>query len=770
MWARWAVVALVCTMLSAYSAAAPVAAHRPLEEMWLAVDLNGQQSGEVALFLRQPGGRLLAPAAQLKIWRLRAPADAAVSYHGERYIPLDALTGLSYRIDEDNQIVTIGAPARLFEHVTLNGTGREYVPAPPSPLGGFLNYDLVAANGNGATTVSALLEASLFGPGGAGVMTYLERYGKEQTQSIRLDTTWTTDHPENADSLRVGDSITGASAWWGGAVHFGGLQWASNYATRPGLITMPLPGVTGEAALPSTLDLYVNNTLRMQSNVPGGPFLINDVPVVTGEGDVRLVVRDLLGHEQTISEPYYASPSLLRAGLQEYSFEAGFARDNYGITSDDYGRALIVGTDKVGLTNELTAEIHSEVLRDQQTVGVAGALLLSTFGVVSTSVAGSHSGQGTGRLLNLGFNRSARWLSFGGTVEYASRALTRLGLLPGEPVPHLTTQLSANAALGPCGSLSVSRTREDYYNSQSIEIVSARDSVNVGKLSYLSVSVTRAVDNTRDTTIALSFTHALNARTDVSATTTSDSTGTDTEVHVQQNLPAGRGFGYRVIADAGETNAVDATLDLQGDTGTYELEAREQSGATLTQVSASGGFAMLAGHVFPSRHIDDSFAVVEVGDESDVRIYRENQLVGRTNSDGYLLVPGLRSYENNAVGVEQADLPLDVTVDAMQVQAVPNFRSGVLLKFPVERPRGALLAVRLENGELLPTGALVQRAGQKEEFPSGLNGEVYVTGLQDNNQLRASWLGKSCEFTVPYTQSNDPLPRLGPFLCKSVAP
>jgi outer membrane usher protein len=132
-----------------------------------------------------------------------------------------------------------------------------------------------------------------------------------------------------------------------------------------------------------------------------------------------------------------------------------------------------------------------------------------------------------------------------------------------------------------------------------------------------------------------------------------------------------------------------------------------------------------------------------------------------------MLVPALRSYEDNSIRVEQADLPLDITVDAMQVQAIPNFRSGVLLKFPVQRPRGALITVQLENGEPLPTGALVQVTGQ-EEFPSGLHGEVYVTGLQDSNHLRANWSGKSCEFAVPYAQTKDPLPRLGPFVCKGV--
>jgi outer membrane usher protein len=135
-----------------------------------------------------------------------------------------------------------------------------------------------------------------------------------------------------------------------------------------------------------------------------------------------------------------------------------------------------------------------------------------------------------------------------------------------------------------------------------------------------------------------------------------------------------------------------------------------------------------------------------------------------------LLVPGLRPYESNVIRVEQADLPLDVTVDDMQVQAVPYFRSGVILRFPVARPRGALLLVQLDDGEPLPAGALVQLSGQEEEFPSGLRGEVYVTGLGDSNQLRANWGDKSCQFVMSYSQTDDPLPRLGPYVCKSASP
>ncbi len=65
-----------------------------------------------------------------------------------------------------------------------------------------------------------------------------------------------------------------------------------------------------------------------------------------------------------------------------------------------------------------------------------------------------------------------------------------------------------------------------------------------------------------------------------------------------------------------------------------------------------------------------------------MRVYHENQLIGRTDERGYLLLPGLRPYDANLIRVEQADLPLDVPIDAMEVDAIPRFRSGMLLDFP----------------------------------------------------------------------------------------
>jgi outer membrane usher protein len=143
--------------------------------------------------------------------------------------------------------------------------------------------------------------------------------------------------------------------------------------------------------------------------------------------------------------------------------------------------------------------------------------------------------------------------------------------------------------------------------------------------------------------------------------------------------------------------------------------------------------------------------------------------VARTNSAGTALIPRLLPYQPNQVRIEQADLPMDAQVDALQVDAVPYFRSGMRVAFPVKLSRGALLTLVLDSGEPMPAGAVVTLVGAPDEFPVGLRGEVYVTGLGASNRLRASWHGRSCEIVVAFAQTEDPLPHLGSHVCKGVA-
>jgi len=752
---------------------APLAEETALavDEVFLVVVINQQEQG--VAFLLRSDDRLFAGGQDLRRWRLHLPNTIPLNRDGEDFYALDTLAGLSYEFNESSQALTVQAPPSLFDATRLKGTVTNFsAPTPASP-GGFLNYDVSANHAQGRTTTRGVLELGGFGGWGAGQTRIVARDLDGHVSAIRLDTTWTRDQPTQLASLRFGDAISGTSSW-GGAVRFGGVQWSTNFSTQPGFITFPLPRMSGEAALPSTVDLYVDSALRMSREVPSGPFSIQDLPVTTGQGDARLVVRDILGREQIITQPFYATPRLLQQGLQDYSYELGFVRRNFGSDSNNYGRALAVGTHRLGITEQFTGEIHGELLGQQQTLGLGGVLLLPAAGVLSGSFAASHSDRGVGGLLELGFQRQGRYVSFGANTQLASQRFEKLGLEPEALAPRQISQMFVNLATTDYGSFRANYTQQAFRDRTGNKILSAGYSRKVGRQGNLTASVTRLLSGDAKTTFNLSFSLPLGNRTNASINTSAQPGREQAVLQVSRSVPAGSGLGYRLAAGVGDSDRRAAEVSAQNGIGAYNLAVDQFQGQAAFRGSASGGVAFLGGSAFLSRRITDSFAVVQVPDYSGVGIYADNQLVARTDADGNALLPRLRPYQQNTVRIEQADLPLDTQIDAVQLDAVPYFRSGLLLKFPVKRSRGALLTVVLDNGEPLPAGAQAQIIGdnveENEVFPTGLRGEVYLTGLAASNRLRVTWLEQSCEFMLPFPESTDPLPHLGTYICTGVEP
>jgi len=748
-------------------------------ETWFSVNLNGRATDRVVLAIRE-GDDVLVSVEDLESLRLLVPHTGTISRAGRAYCRLEDVPGMTFRIDERQQTLFMQAGASLFESstITARSLNRSVRPTLP-PNGAFLNYDLLATRIAGSTQTSAILEGNLFGPMGSGLIRFLEEDADGTAHGTRLEATWTRDFPDTVTSLRLGDSITGTSLWWGGAVRFGGVQWGTNFATRPDLITLPMPVVAGESALPSTLDLYVNGALRLRQDVPPGPFTVQNIPVITGAGDVRLVVTDALGRQQVVTQSYYASPQMLEAGLADYSYEAGFIRNNFGVSSDDYGRALLVGTHRLGLTDELTGEIHGELLRDQQSAGIAAARLLPAGAVVSLGIAGSRGVRGEGELVAVSLERTTPRFAAGLNSQWASRDFTSVGLIGAQLAPVRTLRGFAGYTSGLYGSTTVSLTREDFRDRPGVELVSLAQGIRVGQQGYLSLSVLRVIRSQPDTTVSLLFTQALGDRKTGNLTLMSDKGHAQGLLELQKSLPVGTGMGYRLGVGAGGADEREAAVSLQNDVGTYQLETDSANGATGVRGSVSGSIALLDSTLFASRQINDSFAVAEVAGRAGVHVYSDNQLVGTTNSQGYAMVPQLRAYQSNSVRIDLADLPLDFNVESAQMRAVPYSRSGLLLRFPIDRADAALIALVTQTGKPLPPGTQVFLLGSSplRSFPVGLNGETYVTGLAATNHLRASWQdhaqdsteNHTCEAEVSYARSEDPWERLGPITCTEIA-
>ncbi|HEY5755629.1 MAG TPA: fimbria/pilus outer membrane usher protein [Steroidobacter sp.] len=750
---------------------------RDVEELLLAVSINGQRMTQGTLVARI-ADRLWVRREDLLQWRLIVPAGEAVSWGGEQLYPLHALAGVSYRIDDPQQLLLIDAPAQSFSLTRIEAQRAAMSSPMPSPLGGFFNYDVFATGDETRTATNALAEIGVFNGFGVATSNFVRRDLPEGDRTIRLETTWTDDRPEDMTSARAGDLISGAGAW-GRAVRFGGLQWATNFATQPGFISLARPAMQGEAALPSTLELYVNDMLRLKRDVPSGPFSIQDMPVVTGQGEARLVVTDLLGREQIIVAPYYASPRLLDAGLNAHSYEIGAIREDYGLVSNRYGRAMAVGTFRRGMSSHWTAELHAELLEEQQTAGIGSVWLWPAVGVFSASIAGSQSRAvtdgtqtrlgGMGSLVNVGFQSQHRRVGYGATAQWSTAEFAQLGLERGRPAPRAIAQAFFNVSAGRAGAVSVSYTYQDRRDAERTELINASYGVTLGRVGFLSVSVVRIMGSNAESIAGLNFTRLLGSRDTGSLFVSKDEDDTRASVRLQRGLPQGEGFGYRMVSGFSEADPREAAVAYQNDVGTYEVGVGQIGDSTSYRGHASGGVALLGADAFFSRRVDSSFAVVTVPGYEGVQVYRDNQAVARTNDEGEALISRLRPYEINSVRIESTDLPMDATIEALQLDAIPYLRSGLRLAFPVRRSRGAIFDIVLASGEPLPAGAVVTVVGRSEEFPVGLRGEVYVTGLEASNQLRATWGQQSCRLEVSFPESDDPLPHLGTFECKGIA-
>ena len=743
-----------------------IAAARPV---LFAIRVNGLDMASARL-MQAADGRLFARVADLEAWRIRAPDAQTAIALGEPHVALDAIAGLRLNVDTPTQTLDLIVPTDAFEPTRV-GAVPMHSPVPSAPpVGAFLNYDLLYGQGSGQRQSGGQFDLGLFTPIGvvsSGALALSDAAGE---RLLRLETAFVRDVPSRARTLTLGDAI-GASGYWGRPVRFGGIRWSTNFATDPNFVTFPMPGLRGESALPTVTELYIDGVLRQSTSLPPGPFQIGNLPVSAGQGEVRLVVRDLLGREQVIAAPYYASSQLLRAGLVDESFELGAVRENFGLRSNDYGRPIAVWQHRRGLTDALTAELRVEASREHRTAGLGASAALTGLGVVTGALAASHGTDSGGRLAQLGFERLSRQgISIGARGQWASPHFAQIGLMPGQPAPARQLAGNAGMALGLGSALSVGYVRQDDRIRGSQEIASFNWSLAVGGSAALILSGYGSLGDDRTRGVSLILVIGLGERTSASGTMSTQDGRNQLLLQAQRNLPIGTGTGWRMATGTGAGGSrLDGGVAVQGELGTLQLEAAHANGVSAWRAGASGSVALIDGRAFASRRLGESFGIAQIPGFADVGVTVNNQRVGRTDAEGYVLLPRLLPYQSNPVRIQTEDLPLDAQIDAVALDAVPYSRSGVVVRFPVRRSNGALLALTLDDGGPMPVGAEVRIEGDGEAFPVVHRGEAYVTGLgPGRNRLSAVWNGQRCSFEVEPDTTPGVVPRIGPIACSGV--
>lgn len=788
------------------------AAEGRARELQLDVSIGGYSVGLIGAFHQSETGALSARRRELEELGIKVPQH----FRPDDDVPLSAILGLSHRYDDAAQRIDLKAPEGLRMAKIYDATPQpDAAPgAGPAATGAVLNYTLFG-NSSGARfydfwrypSLSANLDGRVFSDFGVLSQTGIvanRSLATDKAEILRLDTSWSYSDPATMLSYRAGDTISGGLPWTR-PIRLGGLQIQRNFGLRPDLVTLPLPSIDGSAAVPSTVDVFVNGIRTVSQDVGSGPFRINNVPILSGNGNASIVVRDAAGQQTETTLPFAVSSKLLRPGLSDFSAEIGMPRLQYGLRSSLYAEQPAgSGSVRYGLNDRITLMAHGEGARSFGNAGAGAVLSLGSLGIVSAAGAGSWRQGATGGLAYLAFETrlgdisffASSQRSFGNYHDLASATAspTALGTLafglpssiaasdphawswlqlPPRAVERISIGLPA-PLLG--GGLNLGFAHLKEVGGRTSRIVNASYSrpLPLGGSFYATVFADLATRGSAGIFAGLSFPFGGN----ITASTGFTRSGGAWALAADIAKPIGQepgsiGWRLRDVEGASYQRRRSASLAYRGNYGQVEGGVEQGAGRISGTAQLDGALVVAGGGLFLANRIDDAFAIARVG-TPDVDVLHENRVVARTGANGTALIPNLRSYQSNRISIDPRGLPVTALAETTQEVAAPPDRAGVVVDFAVRSAvTAAIVILHGRDGKPLPAGVpgalqpgLRGVTSPAPDFIVGYDGRAFVEHLGTDNEIRIRLADGECSARFSFAPQEGTQITIGPIPCR----
>lgn len=739
----------------------------------LNVVVNGHEHNNIQE-ISQRGDDLLIKRDQLAALGLvlNAVPDSSTGM-----IALSSVKQWQWRLDANAQVLYLQVPAQ-------DQRARQYDPATPdvdqmmphSDPGAVLNYDAQLTEYRGHSSSSVLGDLRLFGDRGLLRSSALQTRSPYLNRQVRLESSFSRSDSDTLHTWTVGDTINGGLAWTR-PIRMAGIQMTTNFGLRPDLVTFPRPGISGEVAVPSSVDIYVNGLYQMTRNVDAGPFDINQLPVTNGGGEVSMVVKDGSGRRSEKTQSFYSSNSLLRQGLDSLALEAGSVRRNYASRSADYAGSIASLSYRRGLTSTMTVESHAEGSKQLAMGGMGINWQVGDQGVVSTSWATSHYASRQGNQYGLGYSHYTSSLNYGVNLLKADARFYDLASAYGDARVGTTVRATLGFPLPPGNSsFAVVYTRRmvNYYNDftyRSQPIASSTLAATYARSlpfhAYGFITALHDFDYEHNSGLFIGLSIPIGRRATLSVSSTLRQGDSYQGVQMQQAAVQRGDVGWQLAAENGGSARRDAGIEYKSDWGLIGAEAEQgRGGYHAVRASASGALVAFNGHLFATNSLQDSFALVDTDGLAGITVLQENRPLGKTDRRGLLLVEDIHAYESNRLSINPNEVPMDAALTYDVVYVRPHDRSGVLAKFPVHRTHGASLKLVDNNRQPLPVGSTATLLDTGAVALVGYDGLAFFSDLQAQNRVRVRVDGRpDCHLLVEYRPQPGILQEIGPLVC-----
>jgi outer membrane usher protein len=782
-----------------------VAAANPAqgETIIVRVTLNTENKGD--LFVERTSDRdFLIKVPDLRAMGFRNPLGTPVVIDGENYISLRSMSGVSSEFREKELTLNITANPQLLgtQAFGVDSLGRNDIRKTPYEHGLFANYALTAAHSDVGTPGFGFAGEIGWRAGNHLFLTdgNTVEDATGQRKFVRLMSSVTHDDREALVRTVVGDFFTPAREFSTG-INLGGVSISKLYGLNPYFIQFPMQSVSGNVALPSELEVFVDGQRVRTVRLRPGEFEVRDILGYGGARNVQLVLRDSFGRVQQLNYSFYFSDQPLRGGLHEYSYNLGAIRRGFGIDSNRYGPAAFNMFHRYGFSDAMTLGLRAEAAKNFVNAGPMATFVLGGSGVLSVAAAGSEVAEQTGTAGSLSHTFQSNAWSAGLSVRREWGSFATLGDPPIVSNRKVDASVSASYNMNTRGTVSLGHswltTRSGMVASTPTparpNIVALLEDQRRTTLSYnvplvsgwasLNTSLSHIKQNTAGSSNELFVGVSVFFERDyfAAASYRHDGNSNSQFLELTKRQPIGEGLGFTMFADRdsdsmGDNRRFKSSIQYNAPAAILRADigrARDLQGRTFddNRASIAGGIGFIDETVSFGRPITGSFGIVKVGDLPGVGVLVNGQPVGETDAQGKVFLPALNAYSENHVSLAAETLPIEYSIGAVERKVIPSYRSGTVIDFPARKLQAFSGKLKTHSKDGLKSVEFVEMtlASQAPEgLQTGRGGEFYLENLQPGTYPGTTVLdGKACAFELVIPKSSETFVELGEVVCKS---
>lgn len=586
-------------------------------------------------------------------------------------------------------------------------------------------------------------------------------------------------------NLMIGQSYSGGSLF--GSMAYNGVKLETDQRMWPQSRRGYAPEIRGTAQTNARVVVSQNGRTIYETNVPQGPFVIDDLSSTHYEGDLKVEIIEADGRSSTFTVPFSAVPDSMRPGVSRYNAVVGRARD-YGDTQNLFGDF----TYERGISNSFTGNLGLRIADDYQAI-LAGGVWSHWLGAFGLNTTWSHA-QIDDNQSQSGWRVQAsysRTFDYTGTnvalagYRYSTEGYRELSDVLGERASkkhgsnnvfksdtlNQRNQFTAmiNQSLGDYGSLYLSGSVMDYYDNQSrntqLQVgysnswknisynlaISRQQSVYRNQIDMDGSEQVRSrsyLGNTENLiTLTFSIPLSFGGRDNYISTSLShaDSSGNSGQTSVSGMLDDAGTLNYSVYAgyqqnresQAGSTKNWGANLQKNSAFGTLNGSYSASSDYTQWGVGGRGAAVIHRGGITLGPYLSETFGLVEAKGAKGALV--KNGQGARIDSNGYAIVPSLTPYRYNTISLDPKGINKHTELKSTQSRVIPYAGAAVKASFDTLSGYGVLIKAKINGTEALPMGASVLDDQNNVVGMSGQASLIYARVRERQGILTVKW-------------------------------